>query len=69
VKYIAGGHLVTVRSLRDGRRQQVADWLILCAIDNDLEWLGARYARQQRRARQTAGGYPRAAAAAARRAA
>jgi hypothetical protein len=24
----AGGHLATVRSLRDGRRKQVADWIL-----------------------------------------
>jgi hypothetical protein len=26
--YIRGGHLVTLRSLRTGRRIQVADWLV-----------------------------------------
>ena len=34
---IAGGHLATVRSLRDGRRQQVADWILLACIDAGLE--------------------------------
>ncbi len=28
-----GGHLATVRSLRSGRRQQVADWLLKASID------------------------------------
>ena len=28
-----GGHLATVRSLRDGRQQQVADWLLKFASD------------------------------------
>jgi hypothetical protein len=36
-KAMAGGHLATVRSLRDGRRQQVADWLLLACIDAGLE--------------------------------
>lgn len=28
-----GGHLATVRSLRDGRVQQVADWLLKACLD------------------------------------
>ncbi len=28
-KTLAGGHLATVRSLRDGRRQKVAYWILL----------------------------------------
>jgi hypothetical protein len=36
---MAGGHLATVRSLRDGRRQQVADWILLTCIDAGLEKL------------------------------
>jgi hypothetical protein len=36
-KVMAGGHLATVRSLRDSRRQQVADWLLLACIDAGLE--------------------------------
>ena len=38
-KAMAGGHLATVRSLRDGRRQQVADWVLLTCIDAGLEKL------------------------------
>jgi len=38
-KAMAGGHLATVRSLRDGRRQQVADWILLACIDAGLEKL------------------------------
>jgi len=38
-KATAGGHLATVRSLRDGRRQQVADWILLTCIDAGLEKL------------------------------
>jgi hypothetical protein len=30
---MAGGHLATVRSLRDNRRQQVADWILRLCID------------------------------------
>lgn len=37
VTYMLGGHLVNVRSLRTGRRQQVADWLVVRAVDCDLE--------------------------------
>jgi len=33
---LAGGHLATVRSLRDGRRQQVADWILLRCDDLGL---------------------------------
>lgn len=33
---LAGGHLATVRSLRDGRRVQVADWLLLWHDDAGL---------------------------------
>jgi hypothetical protein len=33
----AGGHLAQVRSLRDGRRQLVADWLLLACRDAGLE--------------------------------
>jgi hypothetical protein len=36
-KAMAGGHLATVRSLRDGRSQQVADWILLACIDAGLE--------------------------------
>lgn len=36
--YIVGGHLAVVRSLRDGRRQIVADWHLLRAEDLDCEW-------------------------------
>lgn len=35
--YMAGGHLAVVRSLRDGRTQTVADWLILACIDAGWE--------------------------------
>ena len=34
---IAGGHLALVRSLRDGRHQLVADWLLLACMDAGLE--------------------------------
>lgn len=37
VTYMAGGHLAVVRSLRDGRVQTVADWLLLRSIDMGLE--------------------------------
>jgi len=33
----SGGHLASVRSLRDGRRQLVADWILLACIDAGLE--------------------------------
>lgn len=33
---MSGGHLCTVRSLRDGRRRQVADWLVLACIEAGL---------------------------------
>ena len=36
-KAMAGGHMATVRSLRNGRRQQVADWILLACIDAGLE--------------------------------
>ena len=36
-KTTAGGHLATVRSLRDGRRQHVADWILLTCVDAGLE--------------------------------
>lgn len=32
---MAGGHLAQVRSLRDGRRAQVADWLIRASLGDD----------------------------------
>lgn len=36
-RYMAGGgHLAVVRSLRDGRRLEVADWLLLLAVDAGL---------------------------------
>jgi hypothetical protein len=38
-KAMAGGHLAAVRSLRDGRRQQVADWILLACMDAGLEKL------------------------------
>lgn len=31
--YIRGGHLATVRSLRDGRRCTVADWFIRACLE------------------------------------
>lgn len=34
---IAGGHLAIVRSLRSGRVQPVADWILLACIDAGLE--------------------------------
>src|SRR5260370_12511659 len=34
---IAGGHLAMVRSLRDGQRQLVADWILLACVDAGLE--------------------------------
>jgi hypothetical protein len=34
--YLRGGHLATVRSLRDGRVKRVADHLILACVDADL---------------------------------
>ncbi len=34
---IAGGHLAMVRSLRDGRYQLVADWILLACMDAGLE--------------------------------
>lgn len=49
VKIMAGGHLVAVRSLRDGSRRLVADWLVLRAVDCDLEWMGQRSQTSQRR--------------------
>ena len=33
---LAGGHLAEVRSLRDGRRQLVADWILLRCVDAGL---------------------------------
>jgi hypothetical protein len=36
-KYMRGGHLVTVRSLRDGQRRKIADWLLLAAREDGLE--------------------------------
>ena len=33
----AGGHLAIVRSLRTGRRQTVADWILLACVDAGLE--------------------------------
>jgi hypothetical protein len=33
----AGGHLAVARSLRDGRRQLVADWILLACLDAGLE--------------------------------
>jgi hypothetical protein len=39
VTYCTGGHLATVRSLRTGKRRQVADWLLLAAADAGLERL------------------------------
>lgn len=36
VQYMTGGHLATVRSLRDGRIKQVADWLLLRCEDAGL---------------------------------
>ena len=33
-RYLTGGHMATVRSLRDGRRRQVADWLLLASSEN-----------------------------------
>lgn len=33
----AGGHLAVVRSLRDGRREQVADWVLRACMDAGLE--------------------------------
>lgn len=37
VKMLAGGHLAEVESLRDGRRQLIADWILLRCLDADLE--------------------------------
>jgi hypothetical protein len=34
---ITGGHLAMVRSLRDARRQLVADWILLACMDGGLE--------------------------------
>jgi hypothetical protein len=34
---MAGGHLAIVRSLRNGRVQPVADWILLTCIDAGLE--------------------------------
>jgi len=34
--YMAGGHLAVVQSLRDGRIQDVADWVLLRCIDAGL---------------------------------
>lgn len=36
VRYLSGGHLAIVRSLRDGRTQTVADWLLLACSDAGL---------------------------------
>jgi hypothetical protein len=36
---MAGGHLATVRSLRDGHRRQIADWILSSCIDAGLEKL------------------------------
>lgn len=36
-KFMRGGHLATVRSLRNGERRQVADWLLLAAEEDGLE--------------------------------
>jgi hypothetical protein len=35
-RYASGGHLAVVRSLRNGRREVVADWLLLMAVDENL---------------------------------
>jgi hypothetical protein len=32
-----GGHLAMVRSLRDGRKQLIADWILLACVDAGLE--------------------------------
>lgn len=37
VTYMRGGHLATVRSLRDGRVKQVADWILLQCEELGLE--------------------------------
>jgi hypothetical protein len=34
--YASGGHLATVRSLRDGRREMIADWLLRLHDDHGL---------------------------------
>ncbi len=34
---VTGGHLAVVRSLRDGRRQLVDDWILLACVDAGLE--------------------------------
>ena len=34
--FAVGGHLATVQSLRDGRTQTVADWIILACVDAGL---------------------------------
>jgi hypothetical protein len=39
VSMMLGGHLARVRSLRDGRTQLVADWILLRCIDAGLEKL------------------------------
>jgi hypothetical protein len=39
VTMLLGGHLARVRSLRDGRTQLVADWILLRCFDADLEKL------------------------------
>jgi hypothetical protein len=37
VGMMAGGHLAVIRSLRTGRRVQVADWILLACVDAGLE--------------------------------
>jgi hypothetical protein len=49
-RYVArGGHIAIVRSLRSGRRIEVADWLILAAIDNGCERDGIDLSRYERK--------------------
>jgi hypothetical protein len=38
-RFMRGGHLAVVRSLRTGERRRVADWLLLAASDAGLEVL------------------------------
>ncbi len=36
ITMMAGGHLAVVKSLRDGRTQKVADWILLLCVDAGL---------------------------------
>lgn len=43
---MVGGHLAQVRSLRTGRRQKIADWILRYCVDAGLEVFHASHAEQ-----------------------